>query len=658
MNRKCLAIGVSTVVQPTDSATGKPVAGSTEFPYLDGAIDAARTIGQWARKSGFADSDVIVLTDEGDALVTEQTVKDAFATLLPSNSATDHLIVSFAGHGQTGISDDITYWLMSDSLDQGYQIFVEQMRRQLYNYGIRHLTIFSDACRAIAMTQDLRALEPRSGVQLRHAAPNPAIQVARFNACPDATKAFMVRDPKSAARGKCIFSGVLAEALWGRVPDAIDNNVVDSASLGRGLYAAVTARAQAYGLDLVPGGNPVFDKLIYFDQAAPPGPPDPDLSPWPPANGVETASAGAESGSGSNGAGAIFASLPGLDNFTLSEGPAASVLSSVGSTISAAVAVARDGLKSVTRGPKRRAADRRAKAEQVELTRAVAVRAGRQVQAETLGTTLRDVTARAGGKTVQLITDSPVKQIWFDTAIGLNATGQTLFTLPETAGQLLVQFTDGLYAPVWHYPGLSCTIVRDSHGVTALSYHAPGRADPGTAVAAEAIKRMVTGQLSAEAIDALAADLRNDKHVNPVLGSIAAYCYDITGDLDSIRRMAWYYDANQQAAPYDLIFLATLLNDGRTADVPAVPEDARRPHSGPAWLWSKTSARRVRIAGRCPWLTQGWDFLESADIVERAMTRNLIDLRAHLQPATFTTFDAEAGRAAVTRWNLERCLPG
>ena len=149
MSKKCLAIGVSSVA-PVDSVAPVNGAADSEFPYLDGAIVAAETIGQWALHSGFAAADVKVLTDKGKDRVTDVSLQDAFDKLLPPNTITEHLVLSFTGHGLTGINDDTTYWLLSDSLDQGYQIFVEELRRQLYSYRVQHLTIFSDACRAIA----------------------------------------------------------------------------------------------------------------------------------------------------------------------------------------------------------------------------------------------------------------------------------------------------------------------------------------------------------------------------------------------------------------------------------------------------------------------------------------------------------------------------
>ena len=210
MAKKCLAIGVSTV----DAVDGHP----DEFPYLDGAVVAAQTMGQWALKSGYDPAHVKVLVDSGDERVTDKAIARALNDLLPVGEVTEHFILSFAGHGLTGMNDDITYWLLNDSLQNGYQIFVEDMRRELYMYGIEHLSIFSDACRAIANFPALRNLRARTGVDRRNAAPNDDIQIDRYNACQDATSAFMVKETNAAAPGKCIFSGVVADALWGLEP--------------------------------------------------------------------------------------------------------------------------------------------------------------------------------------------------------------------------------------------------------------------------------------------------------------------------------------------------------------------------------------------------------------------------------------------------------
>lgn len=665
MSRKCLAIGVSSV-EPVDAA-------ADEFPYLDGAVVAAETIGQWALHSGFAASDVVVLTDKGANRITDRSLQDAFDQLVPAGTPVDHFVLAFTGHGLTGINDDTTYWLLNDSLDQGYNIFVEELRRQLYAYGIQHLTIFSDACRAIANSRDLRGLLPRPGVRKRHQPPVADIEVARFNACQDATSAFMVRVPGAAAPGKCIFSGVLAEALWGRVPAAFDGSVVDSSSLGRGLRAAAKERATQYNLTLVPGGSAFFDKVVYFDQATPPLPPDPDLSPWPPTEGAQAASAGAvAAGAKLPVAPNVFKSV--LENVAIRTtilGPSFGVshpdidttrafpgLPKIAKPLVESVSLARQRLASrnVSKPSRKVLSDQ--VADQLKRLEGLAAGEARKKKANTLRASLERAAMPSRDAHVRLVINGTVKQIW--SAMPLRLLGRGLRptefspSKPTDEGLLMIEFADGLFAPVWLYRDLVCTLLRDGDGVAAISYREVNSDNTGTHVAARAISRLVTGDLSAEDVDNLATELRHEKHVNPIFGAIAAYCYDVIGDLNSIRRMAAYYGKKNQATPYDIVFMGMVKNDGAMAHVSSVPVDRRRREGdGPIWLMAGTQAVDVRIAGRCPWLRQGWDFLAAPEDAELPLVDGLNRFRAHLTRSVFTTLDKDGGRALAEKWQMK-----
>jgi hypothetical protein len=664
MSKKCLAIGVSSVA-PVDGA-------AEEFPYLDGAVVAAETIGQWALHSGFAAADVVVLTDKGNNRVTDVSLQDAFDKLLPANTPTEHLVLSFTGHGLTGINDDTTYWLMSDSLDQGYQIFVEELRRQLYSYRVQHLTIFSDACRAIANTRDLRSLLPRPGVRKRHLAPE-VVQLARFNACQDATSAFMVRVPGAAAPGKCIFSGVLAEALWGRVPAAFDGSVVDSSSLGRGLIAAAKERATQYNLTLVPGGGAFFDKVIYYDKNAPPQPPDPDLAPWPPATVAQAATAGARAAEVEEGVFPnvfesvlvnkairtdILGSKFGADHPDIDTRLAFPGLPRAARPLVESVAHARRILASALL-PKRQK-----KALSIEMTghlkalEGLAAGKARKKKADQLRVSLQRTATRPADVKARLVVNGQVSRIWAPIPIHPlhRDSRQSQFALSELGQErlLMVEFVDGLFAPIWSYRDLICMVLRDANGVAAVGYRTPRGDDAGAGVAADAVSRLVTGNLSSEEVDKLATRLRYEKHVNPVFGAIAAYCYDVTGDQNSIRRMAAFYALNGQEIPYDIVLMGMIGNDGKQARVPAVPKDDRRSGTGlPDWLTAATPARSAHIAGRCPWLRQGWDFLSTAEGAELPLVDDLTAFRAHLTSSAFTTLNAEGGQMLAEKWQLQ-----
>jgi hypothetical protein len=660
-SRKCLAVGVSSVA-PVDGA-------ADEFPYLDGAVVAAETIGQWALHSGFAADDVVVLTDKGNNRVTDVSLQDAFDRLLPANTVTEHLVLSFTGHGLTGINDDTTYWLLSDSLDQGYQIFVEELKRQLFSYSVQHLTIFSDACRAIANTRDLRGLLPRPAVRKRHQPP-AAVQIARFNACQDATSAFMVRVPGTAAPGKCIFSGVLAEALWGRVPAALDGPVVDSASLGRGLVAAAGERAKQYSLTLVPGGSAFFDKVIYFDQNAPPKPPDPDLAPWPPATAARAATAGAPQ-AGAAAIPNVFKSVLadkairsdilgrefGADHPDIDTSRAFPGLPGAAKSLVESVAHTRRRLASPELPKRQKKALSIEITDQLKVLEALAAGKARKKKADQLRASQQRTATRLPDVNARLVVNAPVSRMWSRIPIHPlhHDSRQSQFALSELdeERQLMVEFADGLFAPIWSYRDLLCTVLRARDGVAAIGYRTLQGDDPGAGVAADAVSRLVTGDLSSEEVDKLATRLKSEQHVNPVFGAIAAYCYDVTGDQNSIRRMAAFYGLNAEPAPYDIVLMGMIENDGEVARVPAVPKDDRRPRAGlPDWLTAATAARSVRVAGRCPWLRQGWDFLSTPDDAELPLVDGLARFRAHLAPSAFTTLDARGGRMLAEQWEL------
>lgn len=652
----------------------EPVEGETDdFPYLDGAVIAAETMGLWAQSSGFAAADVMILTDR-IAPVTDKDLEAAFNTLLPNGSLTEHLILSFTGHGLTGFNDDTTYWLLSDSLNEGYQIFVEDLKRQLYFYGIRHLTIISDACRAIANTRNLQALTPRPGVKKRHG--NPAnVDVARFNACQDATSAFMVRDPAAGAPGKCIFSGVLAEALWGRIPEAIDGTVVDSASLGRGLRAAGKARAMSYNLTLDPGGSAFFDKVVYFDEGKKPAEPVPDLAPWPPVPGSQPVIGGPEVMPIHKGGNTdIFKSVifdegvrgrilgndfgfahRGIDNSAAFPG-----FPKIAKTIVEDVADTRDSLELPDLPDESREALNVKITDQLQVLEGLAAKSVREQKADLLRSELVRIIDAQPKVEGGFVVNAGVVQIWGNGAsatLAVLPSALTSFTISEMDSQLLVEFADGLFAPLYFYPERVCTMLRDDTGVAALSYQPVHYPEKGALVAAEAIHQMVTGELSADELDALATRLRNEKHLNPVFGAISAHCYDVTGDVDSIRRMAAFYAMRGQAAPYDVIFMALVENDGQTAKIPEVPRETRRPAGNwPSWLVQKTNEADVRIAGRCPWLRQGWDFVGNPESAEMPLVYGLANLRPHLTAAAFTTLDQEGGKQLVNLWGLKPCL--
>ena len=102
-------------------------------------------------------------------------------------------------------------------------IAVEAMRSKLYRHGIRNLTIFSDACRALPNEIELTELTP-DGILGK--GPYDAVPpiLDRYNAVMDGQQAYMIPgDSQEDAR--CVFSTAILEALGGHRDDAFDRHL-------------------------------------------------------------------------------------------------------------------------------------------------------------------------------------------------------------------------------------------------------------------------------------------------------------------------------------------------------------------------------------------------------------------------------------------------
>ena len=217
------------------------------------------------------------------------------------------------------------------------------------------------------------------------------------------------------------------------------------------------------------------------------------------------------------------------------------------------------------------------------------------------------------------------------------------------ASPLLVQLADGRWTGAAAMPRLIATFSLGADGVVSLIYRPVGWQAGGDKTE-RVIAALRTGALRTEDALDVAAGLRDGKMEDPVLGVLAAYLYDSIGDVDSIRRMAFFYAHFGQAVPFDVAMLARLgaerAPDGTiVAQIPAVrarppasdAEEQRRGNS------VATPARPAPVAGLFPWLRQGWALLEEEDPSPLFLT-GLPDLQSGLARAPFTTLDAEHGQ--------------
>ena len=145
------------------------------------------------------------------------------------------------------------------------------------------------------------------------------------------------------------------------------------------------------------------------------------------------------------------------------------------------------------------------------------------------------------------------------------------------------------------------------------------------------------------------------------MGAISAYLYDSIGDIGNVRRMAYYYAEHGQPIPYDIALIAELrpaVRDGEIwVDVPEVKKRKPRPGDEEQHEWTHEATRAARgpVAGLWPWLRQGWAFLEDESPEAIPLVRpDITNLRRHLRPGRFTTFDATGGRQLINLLNLQK----
>jgi hypothetical protein len=261
--------------------------------YLSGALNGARDFNKWATALGYESR---LLTDEKDPVTLDRLRAELEDMLKPASEPIYRFSIYFAGHGLIREAEE-GLWLLSDWYDKMRAVAVEVLKRRLYWYDIKQISIFADACRSLPTdiyAADLAA-DPVLGRGPRQPTFPPVID--KFIAAQDGAKTYMITGEKPES-DRCLFSGVLLQGLWGARTEAfssIFSNKVTSQSLAAYLQGEVPKIAERYNCILMPSVLPTFPPGddIYYDHNADPSPPSfPD---WPPSQtstklGVVTAS--------------------------------------------------------------------------------------------------------------------------------------------------------------------------------------------------------------------------------------------------------------------------------------------------------------------------------------------------------------------------------
>ena len=720
----CLAIGVGDA-PPLD--------------YLRGAVNGATAIAGWSMEQGFTTR---LLTDErtpvgrGDvAAVLEALLAEAPQTL----------VLYFAGHGLSrAASDDL--WLLSHWESEEKAVSVNGLRDRLSRHGLRRLIIISDACRS-PLDVDTQTIEGDSLLGRGPFDEDPP-QLDLWYSASRGRAAFMVpgRRPEET---RCIFSGLLAEALAGVHELAFDPDdpvrPITSFRLADFLEAEVPARAARYGTTLKPvittGIRPPNNRY----RAKPP-PVAPNLPPWPEPGDLALAKMGATSPSGR------ITPPPGASWSTFDTAPAPSPaplrsfaparIATFASATVALVVVGSLSLYSVMLSPPTpvasaprpplsvdtaptpprlappepsfldasafslslallcavllslavvwwwRRSGRMRRGSNVEANRASNVEAKQPpldldalIAQDAARVAEADSQHAVRASLLRLCFDAERRPDHFETGAGLTLTGASASRVltggraevdsfddghtlrlnpPVDASQspfwrgsiplkapmpLLVELSNGDWAGTVAIPDFVHSLGIRASGVETALFRAMYQ--PANPAAEDAIARLAACGLATEQLPEVMRALRVGKHVDPMMGVLAAWLFHATGDTDSIRRIAFYLAERGQPIPFDIALVGRLAawrgDDGLPrVSIPAIEESGGW-RATPDEMRIATPAAEALLAGGFPLMRQGWALLNPEGRRE-LYPAGLSDIARHLRPATFTTLDPQGGR--------------
>ena len=211
-----------------------------------------------------------------------------------------------------------------------------------------------------------------------------------------------------------------------------------------------------------------------------------------------------------------------------------------------------------------------------------------------------------------------------------------------------VLLTDGTHALTFipMFPDMHCVCFVDEHaepykGVEFLSWLSlyGDTYREGPLHSAEALKGLSRGILNPSDATRIAGEVRYAKHLDPMMGLVAAYLYNATGDIDNLHRMAYYYLERRQPIPFDIALLGRLplhaTPFGFETEVPAVREVTKRAEGAPDFTWNATPSMSGPVAGMTPVLRAGWPYLRRSSHRFHRMCWEFID---NLAPSPVSTF--------------------
>lgn len=622
MKAVCLAIGVGDA-PPLD--------------YLRGAVNGAHAVADWASKQGYSTK---LLSDEVNPVELVD-VSDALTNLLAGG--TDRLLLYFAGHGlSSGAADDI--WLLSRWDIDRKGVSVAALRDRLLRYGISQLILIADACRTLldANTRDVMG-DP---VLRRGPFAEKLPQGDLWFAASPARAAWMIPG-RTPAESRCIFSGLLTEALCGAHLQAFDDSNpsagITSFSLANFLEAEVPLLAARYGATLVPSITTSIRPPLNVYVAGVPTPTPLILpTPWPDPSDAPIAGMGAPDGSGriTPPAGASW-SRPASDQREVLLGYIST--NTIGWSANSLEREDAPSFNAVMAGDQEAiAATLLAETELVSATIAAFQTESRPTHFETgAGYALTGAVSQEAFLGPAATAHPQGEPGWWriePTAPFLHSTWWPGGIPLRQPLPLLVRLTDGRWVGAAALPRFVLSYTVDEVGAQAVIFRSMDI--PFSPDTEQMMAQLRAGALRREQAPELVELLREAKHADPMLGVLAAYLHDAMGDVANVHRTAYYFAELGQPIPFDIALLGRLEahRDAEGLVHVRVPEVAESEGSRqiPVYMRSATPPTEGVLAGAFPWLRQGWDRLDPEGRSD-LYPPGLAQLTPHLLPAPFTT---------------------
>lgn len=586
--------------QPTPPASNRAaiVIGLDSYPHitpLRAAVSGANDMARFLTGEGF---EVKTFTDEAGEVRAQEIADSVFELVQRGTLA--QLVVYFSGHGT--LSGRSEFWLLSRAPNRPEEaISVEQCAWNARLCGIPNVVLISDACRSLPTSLGWSSVGGQSIFPVPSGSASVHVDVDRFYAALPGRPALELPLEDAVAQHEGIFTSAFLQAFRAPDPDMIVRlssgaDVVPNRKLRKYLVREVQARAQRESIRL----NQVPDAIVNSDPSAYIGkairnnsvfsPPSPiELSAASVPNAVESF---VQEGDPSLWSSDVFESMASPTRIaarrdvldTVERQANDAILSETGLAVYGGVIATVEGPHITSAGPI-------ARADTHDMWR---------VQLDRVSATSVLVTFEDGsGAAVPILRD-------FGVHMTLDADGIADLRLNPVEGSALFN----LY--------INATRNTGSYGDLALL----------RGLAAQASSEGVLRFDGTEGANALAANVRMGKAIDPMLGLYAAYGYAAGGNERAAASVHRIMSVDLGASLFDSAMISgALAADCARANTPVVP---------PA-----------------PMMRQGWEYITGSGARLPAIFEAA---RSHLMNGLWSTFRPEG--MAILRAGLADALDG